>query len=234
MKKNIITFEASSDHVFEVHERPIPAVKAIPDWWKEIPKYASENNKLVINPAPSITVKQCAPTVDILSSGYIMPLWTDVLVTQNEFGPYVQWNSLSQSPIDVWQNTQVSSFEIPKGFSSTVFKYMHGWNIITPPGWSTLFIHPAGYQNLPIRSIAGIVDTDILTTPINCPFFIKENFEGVIEKGTPMFQIIPFKRESWESNFTNPGNEKNKHEVDKLYSKIYGYYSSKRHRKEYK
>ena len=34
MKKNIITFEASSNHVFEVREKPIPAVKIIPDWWK--------------------------------------------------------------------------------------------------------------------------------------------------------------------------------------------------------
>ena len=32
--------------------------------------------------------------------------------------------------------------------------------------------------------------------------FLKEGFEGIIEKGTPMFQIIPFKRNNWESKFS--------------------------------
>ena len=31
--------------------------------------------------------------------------------------------------------------------------------------------------------------------------WIKQGFEGVIEKGTPMFQIIPFKREDWKAEF---------------------------------
>jgi hypothetical protein len=31
----------------------------------------------------------------------------------------------------------------------------------------------------------------------NLPFFLKEGFEGIIPKGTPIAQIIPFKRESW-------------------------------------
>jgi hypothetical protein len=33
----------------------------------------------------------------------------------------------------------------------------------------------------------------------NIPFFIKEGFSGVIPKGTPIAQVIPFKRESWTS-----------------------------------
>ncbi len=234
MKKNIITFEASSNHVFEVREKPIPAVKIIPDWWKNISKYTNDNNKITLNPGPSVTVKQCAPTIDVLSSGYIIPLWADLLVTQNELGPYVQWNGLSEPPVGVWFENQIDNFEIPKGFSKIAFKYFHGWNIITPPGWSTLFIHPTGYQNLPIRTISGVVDTDILKTEINCPFFVEKDFEGIIKKGTPMVQLIPFKREVWESEFTNPGIEKKIIEMDKVSSKIYGYYSSKRHKKEYR
>jgi hypothetical protein len=30
------------------------------------------------------------------------------------------------------------------------------------------------------------------------PFYIKEDFTGVIPKGTPIAQIIPFKRELWK------------------------------------
>ena len=29
--------------------------------------------------------------------------------------------------------------------------------------------------------------------------YLKTGFSGIIERGTPMLQIIPFKRESWKS-----------------------------------
>jgi hypothetical protein len=32
--------------------------------------------------------------------------------------------------------------------------------------------------------------------------FLKSDFEGIVEKGTPMIQIIPFKRENWTSSFS--------------------------------
>jgi hypothetical protein len=32
--------------------------------------------------------------------------------------------------------------------------------------------------------------------------YLKNNFEGIVEKGTPMFQIIPFKRNNWKSSFS--------------------------------
>jgi hypothetical protein len=233
MKKNIITFEAQTEHVYEVRERPIPAAKMVPDWWKDIPKYANDQNILKFDPKASVTVKQCAPTIDMLTAGYILPLWSDLYVTQQNNIPYVQWTT-DEQVLSVWSVDQLSSFEIPEGYSSSAFKYYHGWNIITPPGWSTLFIHPVGYQNLPIRVIPGVVDTDILTTSINCPFFIKEGFEGVIEKGTPMVQMIPFRRDSWESVFTNPGQNKAYFESEKLFTKLYGYYASKRAKKSYK
>lgn len=232
MKNNIITFEAQSDHVFSVRERPIPAAKMVPDWWKEIPKY-STIPKLEIGPHANVTVKQCAPTIDMITAGYIIPLWCDILVTQENGIPFINWPT-QERVVDVWSPLQSSTFEVPSGFNQLAFKYHHGWNILTPPGWSSLFIHPVGYQNLPIRAIPGIVDTDILTTAINCPFFVKDGFEGVIEKGTPMAQVIPFKRESWESEFTNPGDKKFYHESEKLFTKVYGYYSSKRAKKSFK
>ena len=44
----------------------------------------------------------------------------------------------------------------------------------------------------------GIVDTDKYTAPVNFPFVLNDaNFEGLIPAGTPMAQVIPFKREDW-------------------------------------
>lgn len=231
MKNNIIKFEAQTDYIFNVGEKPIPAVKLIPDWWKTIPKYST--GKFELSPYATVTVKQCAPTIDMFSSGYILTLWADVMVTQTESGPYVKW-AVNQPVFNVWDKQQISHFPAPVGFNNVAFKYMHGWNIITPPGYSTLFIHPPAYESLPIKAIPGIVDTDILDSPINCPIFIKEGFEGVIEKGTPIVQLIPFKRENWISEYSNPGDKKNQYALEKLATKLYGYYSSKRKKKIYK
>jgi hypothetical protein len=233
MKKNIIKFTSSSDHVFEVRERPQPAAKYIPDWWKQIPKYTEPQNKLELIPKANVTVKQCAPVLDIFSSGYIIPLWSDIVVNQSPDGVTINW--ATELPVmDSWSISQSSLFKPPVGFDKIAFKYLHGWNIKTPPGWSCLFIHPVAYQDLPIRSISGIVDTDILDGLINCPFFIQKGFEGIIEKGTPMVQVIPFKRDSWESKIEKEHNSKHFFNHEKISTKIYGYYSSLRERKNYK
>lgn len=233
MKSNKIIFKAQNKEVSEVRLKPTPAVNYIPSWWKKIPKYANERNKFEMDPGPSITVKQCAPIKDVMGSGYIIPLWSDIFVSQRMGVPVIQWSS-SKPVVDVWHPEQSSNFISPEGFNKMVFKYMHGWIVKTPPGWSTLFMHPVGYNDLPIRSISGIVDTDILNTEINCPFFVKEGFEGIIEKGTPMAQIIPIHRSNWQAEFQEYSDSEYSIESEKLLTKLYGYYHSLREKKVYK
>lgn len=237
MFENKIIFEAENEFYFNNSLKPEPAVKDIPSWWKNIPRSAGIDDEA----ANAVTVKACAPTLDIFASGYIIKTWTDLYVNFNKDGKQeVLWNvpeNVGEREADVlipWHVNQVSNFEIPDGFSSTVLKYRHGWIIKTPPGWSCLFIHPAGYQNLPLRSIPGLVDTDILKTDINCPFVIKNNFEGLIPKGTPVSQIIPIKRESWKAIYKLNDFEEYLDESAKIQLVKYGYYSSKRGRKIYK
>jgi hypothetical protein len=44
------------------------------------------------------------------------------------------------------------------------------------------------------------VDTDTYNGGINFPFVLNDpTFEGLIPAGTPMVQVIPFKRDSWKS-----------------------------------
>jgi len=37
----------------------------------------------------------------------------------------------------------------------------------------------------------------------NVPFFFSKDFEGIIPMGTPIAQIIPFKRDDWKSEIIN-------------------------------
>ena len=236
MKKNKILFEAFDPYIYNVGIKPYPAIKGMPDWWKNIPKYA--NPETFSLHTPVVTVKACAPTIDMLGAGYIIPLWGDFLVQKNKNEKLTVTTQTTKDYIlamESWHPEQSSDYEVPDGFNKQVFKYHHGWKIKTPPGWSTLFIHPEGYQNLPIRSIGGIVDTDILDTEINCPFFIKDGFSGIIKKGTPMIQAIPFKREDWYAEYSVAKDpDEYYYNTEKIKTKFYGYYSSIRRKNKYK
>jgi hypothetical protein len=220
-----IRFLAQDEHVWNVRLKPYPAAKGMPDWWKEIPVYANEENTFDLFPGSTVTVKRCVPMLDVLTAGYYVPLWADLFVKQQNGGPFIKW-ATKEEVAELWPPNQVKSFNFPEGFTKLAFKNLHGWTIKTPPGWSCLFIHPVAYPNTPFRTISGIVDTDVLDTDINVPFVIKEGFEGIIDRGTPMFQVIPFKREKWDSEFELKTEKQHYFDVEKLYSKVYRSYHS--------
>ena len=226
MKENIIKFKASSEHVMNVRERPVPASSFLPEWWKNMPSYSNSENKFDLDSWPTVTVKKCFPMLDAITSGYIVPLWADLLVSENidsNSKAKIKWLT-DEAVVDAWYEKQSSSYDYPENYSKIVFKYMHGWNIKTPPGWSCLITHPIGYNNLPIQTLTGVVDTDVLDTPINSPFLVKTGFEGVIEKGTPMFQVIPFKRQDWKAEYEIQDINENWMNIERLKTKIVSSY----------
>ena len=84
MGKNI-NFKARSKDEFEVQPKPYPAVKTLPKWFKDESPY--ENNQWVNNEtfalrnhSSNATFKKCVPLLDGMSSGYIIPLFSDVQV----------------------------------------------------------------------------------------------------------------------------------------------------------
>jgi hypothetical protein len=89
-----------------------------------------------------------------------------------------------------------------EGFLPQHYTWHPAWMPELPAGYSCLITHPFNRNELPFQIFTGIVDSDTFFTSeqmSNIPFLLKENFSGLIKKGTPMYQIIPFKRESWES-----------------------------------
>ena len=224
-KTNKITFRAKDNHVMEVRERPQPASNFVPEWWDTMPHYTTPTNTLELSPMPSVTVKRCLSAFDGLTAGYMVTLWADVQVKYDEIEKTsIKWTT-QEMVFDTWKDYQTSTYEIPDNFTLPVFKYFHGWVIKTPPGWSALFTHPIGYQNLPFRVIPWIVDTDKLETDINVPIVFKKGFEGILEKGTPIFQIIPIYRSKWESNYELGTPEQHRLNNEKLRTKIVSSYA---------
>lgn len=220
--KKVIKFHATNKHVMEVRPKPQPASFFMPEWWKKMEPYV--NGKYDVSPASTVTAKKCFPLLDGLTTGYIVPLWSDVLVKKDIDGsPLIKW-ATQVDVLDTWPAHQSKGYEIPENHHSMVFKYLHEWIIETPKGWSCLITHPIGFQNLPFKVISGVVDTDKLKTLINTPFVVKKGYEGIIEKGTPMFQIIPFKRENWKAEYYTKKENEVFYDHEKLMSKLVSSY----------
>lgn len=184
----------------EVAEFPSPSINNLPEWYKKTNSFS--NKKLKVEDGNvNLTVKKCIPVLDAISSGYIIKLWSDVFVERSDKGtsysfsvkgkevpPVVTGHPMDQAPI----------YPIKKMYDNDILKWSNPWHIKTPKGYSVLFTTP-NHRDLPFEIMEGIVDTDTFPLSVNFPFFIKNDFEGIIPYGTPIAQIIPFKRESWKS-----------------------------------
>jgi hypothetical protein len=63
-----------------------------------------------------------------------------------------------------------------------------------------MFLQPLHRESV-FTILPGIVDTDTYTAPVNFPFVLNDpKFEGLIPCGTPIAQVIPFKRDGWKLN----------------------------------
>ena len=201
---NEIEFVAIDKYAFEVCPKPFPASQALPQWWKDASPYIKgpknpDGKKLVVeNFESNASFKKCTPMLDLLSSGYIVPLWADVQVIIQDESPLVTWR-VQKNVFEVHYGQEV---EIPDGYQKTQFKFLNQWIPKLPKGYSALIIACPGYSNNPFKPIQAIIDYDKTTHPLSPPMYLKTNFEGIIEKGTPMFQIIPFKRNNWISKFS--------------------------------
>jgi hypothetical protein len=237
MSKNI-NFRARSKTEFEVQLKPYPAVKQLPKWFTDAKPYADlpgypEDGKLHFrNRDFNATYKKCVPLLDSLSSGYIVPLWTDVMVEQENGSPLIFWKTVS----DVFLLHGPPSREIPApiGYDQLVYKYLNCWIPQTPKGYSCLVVPPLGYNDLPFKAVPAVVDTDRSTLELVFPMWIKTGFEGIVEKGTPLVQIIPFKRDDWESTFDyyENGEYKNVIEEKNFNTTMVGHYLKNHHSKK--
>ena len=91
-------------------------------------------------------------------------------------------------------------FRHPDGYSEQHFAWWADWAVEVPEGYSVLYTTPLNRYELPFTTTNGIIDNDKVNLPGTMPFFLIKGFTGVIPAGTPYAQLIPFKRENWESS----------------------------------
>ncbi len=162
----------------------------MPDWYKNL---KSETDELAPIDMKG-TVKRCVPFRDAMQLGYIIPLWADIEVKKTEEGTILSYPRMSKFEMTTHRVEQFANTPFAKYAPHGAFKLNSPWVIKTNPNWSCLFVPPINHGPKIINIIGGLVDTDLYTQPINFPFLLDPNFEGIIPRGTPIAQVIPVLR----------------------------------------
>jgi hypothetical protein len=204
-----IQFLTTEDYYLTKNEFPEPIKFNLPNWYKNLEHTHEER-----------TIKGCMPFLDTLTSGYLIKLPQDVHVKngfKNENGiKYVHMkyalaaypflgrsNYLNNDHPEIHSGKQVKGSSFVGNYEDEVIhKWLNPWTIKTPPGYSCLFTAPLNNRDDRFEIISGIVDTDTYDRQINFPFILNSakypELDTIINKGTPIVQVIPFKRDEWK------------------------------------
>lgn len=188
--------------------KPVSILKTIPEWYRKADRFAKipGTNKFFIGPDKGKipTWKACPAVFDIMGTGY-------TYVTPCDLTFFIDKNNKIKVKIDdlgykdfCTARDPMPEFVTPFGYRDEHFAWFPDWAVELPEGYSALYTQPFNRFELPFLTVSGIIDNDKVNLPGSMPFFISNIFEGTIPKGTPFAQIIPFKRESWESEYIIP------------------------------
>lgn len=198
-RQNNITFTCETPDV-DWFDKPTPAAKMLPDWYKKLPSYTG-GGKQYSDKGVNGTLKRCMPVFDMATTGYYITLPCDVNVTRDPVGlPIFTW-TVPFTLVTEHNLEQLPTFPFPEEFGAQALKWANPWIINTPKGWSTIVLPPVYYPDNPFQILPAVIDTDDFELSIQFPFLMRKNFEGIIKAGTPIAQVIPFKRASWIAKF---------------------------------
>lgn len=213
-----------------------PAKTSIPEWYKKSPQKLEDSSALnPMDPASTnSTYKHYSPFLDAMTSGYTVALAVDVEVIETGHkAPSIVWRT-TDAAITTHASAQWEGMPAPDGYVPLVYKWQQDFGIELPEGFSALFTHPLNRHDLPFVTLAGVVDVDSYHIPVHFPFFLKEGFTGIIEKGTPVCQILPFKRDAWALEREEYSRKKDEELHYNFFSKIVRAYKNHYwHRKDY-
>ena len=169
---------------------PVPARKIMPEWYK---KLASRTGSGLAKG----TVKRCPPFLDAMQLGWVIPLAGDVEFKTNEDASGVDYSWSFYKPlVESHAVQQVTSEGAPNPANpKPPMKFLNYWTIRVPKGYSVMFMPLMNRPDPRFTCLSGVVECDKYFEYINFPFFFNSpNFEGVVEAGTPLVQVIPFRR----------------------------------------
>ena len=173
---------------------PKPTSKYTPDWWKSL---KIDEVKKSAYDLYTGNIKHCPSFADVFSTGYVVPMWMDLYIgydkTTGQSG--TMSNGLTNISYDPGAAKGLKNYKFLGKESSAFFKAYSPWGIMTKPGISIMVLPLFFDFNPDFSIIPGIVDTDKINQLSPDIAYHSENREIFIERGTPLFQVVPFRKE---------------------------------------
>jgi len=221
-KSRVIEFISTSKEK-DYEEGPRPSSTFIPDWFKnlKVPKLGEsvvgQEGKI-----QNLNVKSCLPFLDGLSAGYMISTPVEILVRETDGNMDLRYAGKEE----IVGRRDSKSIPRSNEYWDVDFVWKVNWLPRTPEGYSVLITHPFNRYDLPFTTLSGIIDSDNLYhgKNVNLPFLLKKNYRGILQKGTPIYQIFPFKRDKWESSIIKYNYEEVERRDSMLKSVFKGFY----------
>lgn len=220
-KISLIPSEPNTDIWYNA---PQPASKYVPQWYKDIPQFMDNASKIKLlvgdeRNATNSTLKRCVPFLDAITTGYTYTLADDLSISQNN-GVCEILSKTGSKLISTHDISQFNGLHIPEEYYNAVFKFENPWAFNLPLGYSMMFTHPVNRLDLPFFTLTGFVDVDSYDIPVQFPFLLRKDFEGILEGGTPLVQFFPVKREPWQITSEQYDERSRLKSIRKFHSKI--------------
>jgi hypothetical protein len=183
---------------------PRPASRFMPEWYRKQPGEVRPG-EMIKQGVIGSTVKRCMPIFDMMSAGYIFSAPCDIYVnsTNPDKLEYSLPMAMKQFQSDIFAThspEQYSEYPIDLSINhKDLLRILPFWAIKLPPGYSLMAINPSHRDDSPLWAFGGIIDADKFIVDGHFSFLVRKGFDGIIKQGTPLVQIIPFKREDWET-----------------------------------
>jgi hypothetical protein len=192
---------------------PYPAQNMAHDWLKSMPSYISggvptDRPDICLADKVNRTMKTCPGINDMLGLGYIVPLWTDIIVSYDCFAGTIDVKCFDEkTEFHFHRYQQFEKCPVNKTVSpyKMVLNLHSPWMIKLPSGYSSYICHPFWSETDELFSLMpGIVDNDSFHT-LN--LIMRWNKlgkgEALLKAGTPVAQIFPFRREKFQMSILN-------------------------------
>jgi hypothetical protein len=216
----IIKFYPYNEETKVFSPRPMLSSKALPEWYKKTPSVI--NNGGIAFGQIGTTVKKCMPIFDLMTAGYVITAPCDIYLDATN-PEKLQW-SIPQGLISyqgdmfaVHAKEQYDKMPVNGALHhKDLLRIFPFWAVGTPKGYSTIFLQPPYSDKSPLTALQAIVDTDSFITDGHLSFWVEKDFKGIVKQGTPLVQVIPFKREHWGSFVESAKKSKRIFETQRL------------------
>jgi hypothetical protein len=174
---------------------------------------------------------------DIAHAGYIIRAWTDIHIKASAYGVVARTPDCPDparlAPVTMDKLVVEGLVPYRGDVAHEVMKCSSPWTVFTKKGYSA-YVFPATMHSPFLDKLyvySGVVDYDDFHT-INFIFSALEECEFVIPAGTPLLQVIPFKREDMHATYgkaTEREQDRNRHV---MVSRIANFYRKTLHKRK--